>query len=252
MYIKLDMHKTIALILVGLLLCNPIVAELSLNIQLDDNTIAHRHADYAVTGSGEVDNTLTSGQLTWRTYGYYGIYKLLCVSLGLFAVGYATGFAISSMFVGVLGADAEADRLSTQGKWILWTGIAAAYGLALFGPMIVDHNTGHRSHMETIYPVELACNAGGILCIALSDKTDSGLLTGLLYTSALILFFIPVPATMSHFYETYESPPLPSPGESARMNFRAATFSITDRPDGSRDWTLSFDFARTSILGNIK
>ena len=191
---------------------------------------------------------LSTGDLVWQTYGYYGIYKLLCVSIGVGSLGFSSGFSLSAVIAELFGDTEESERQSRRAGCIIFLGVGSAYCLSLFGPKIVAHNI-RQDDPEAPYNeilnrgliTEAACNATGIGLIWLGESIDEQPWTGILSAAGALLFFIPAPTVMYRTYKGHDFPHGNEPSARRRLELPAASFTITDHWDGSRDWTIMLD-----------
>ncbi len=236
--------KTAFTFLAMLLLALPSMGEVHLSM-----TLGEKYGAYSSTLLAETpeDTRLSTSSAIWQTYGYYGIYKTGCVALGMTAMGIASGFFIGGIFSEVLGGGSYAEKEYRRGKVIMWTGIAATYGLAFFGPKIVAHNL-HQDDPNAPYDeilqsgliAEAACNAVGIGFLALGWSIEEGFLADALIVAGFLCFFVPAPAVM---HSTYNNCEPAEPLNAMNMRFGAVSFGIADYTDGSRDYSFKIDLA---------
>lgn len=235
--------KTTSVILSILLLCCAVLGDVYLTISLDESAVT-----YPPSRDGEVEDTkISSGSALWQSYGYYTIYKTACVALGFTAMGIASSLFIGGIFAEILSGRDHAQREYTRGKIIMWTGIATAYGLSLFAPKIVAHNirmddpnSDYDRLLESGLIVEATSNAIGLGMMILGYNIDKDFWTDALVIAGFLFYYVPTPTVM---YSTYMNCNSQSPAPTANLNIRACTFSITDLPDGSRDYSFKIDLA---------
>ncbi len=216
-----------------------------LSLRLDDSRM-----DYSASriSEGIPDTRISTGSAIWKTYGYYGIYKTGCVALGMAAAGTASGIFVGGAFTEILGDRYGAQKQVSKGKIILWSGVAAAYGLSFFAPKIVAHNlrqddpnAPYEDILESGLISEAVCNAAGIGFLALGWSIEEGFWSKALVTAGFLCFFLPTPTVMHSAYTNYESP---SPTSAMNMCFGAMSFGIIDYSDGTRDYSINFDVAK--------
>ncbi len=235
--------KMITIISFLLILLATVFGEVRLSLEIEDRSL-----DYLPKSGGEFDDSrLSSGSAAWQSYGYYTIYKTACVALGVSAVGFATGYSIGGIFADLLGNDAEANLQYAISNVILYGGIATAYGLSLFAPKIVAHNihmddpnANYDRLLESGLITEATCNALGIGLMILGYQLDHDFWTDALVIAGFLFYYVPTPTVM---YSTYMNCDSRTPSPSANLNVRACTFSVTDLPDGSRDYSFKIDLA---------
>ncbi|HDR91239.1 MAG TPA: hypothetical protein ENN75_03200, partial [candidate division Zixibacteria bacterium] len=158
---------------------------------------------YSTIPDDPADTRISSGSAIWQTYGYYGIYNSGCAAVGMTTAGFASGFIIGGIFGEILGGKSYAEKEYRRGKIILWSGTAAAYGLALLGPKIVAHNlrqddpnAPYDEILQSGLITEAACNAVGIGFLALGWSIEEGFLANALVIAGFLCFFVPTPTVM--------------------------------------------------------
>jgi len=193
---------------------------------------------------------ISGGKLIWKTFGYYSIYKIGCISLGLSSVGYATGYIIGSIIPNLFGDKTTANDMTDTANLVMIIGITASATLAMAGPFIVAHNI-HMEDPEAPYDdmlkrgliSELGCNIAGIALLSLVDHVDSGFWSTMLGVCGFLVMLLPTPSVMFDTYSSHDPVTEQLSSYKSKIRTPLVEFSVAEYSSGLRQYSIMFTAA---------